>query len=276
MSRTKQDYTNALQKVFEEVSFSKYKIIGSANLKAIRYPSDYDVNDDVSINRIDAFIKRLKWIFNNAKRDPDYFITDFKAGKIGDEPIRWKFADIMKGTKSGVSLKEALKMDATIKLDLVILVDNKVTEVTTNFFIGKAPPGSLKENIRELVDEGEWFKALKRTFSLNETRGKSNKKLLAYFNSDVGLLNKVKSDILTLISLLEQTFKKVDIDIIRHNIQLIKYELSGIAEINISSMFDEMMRLDKKTLIKKLQKVAYDILEEVNLDARKSFKKLTD
>ena len=75
---------------------------------------------------------------------------------------------------------------------------------------------------------------------------------------------------------MEQTFKKVDIDIIRHNIQLIKYELSSIAEINISSMFDEMMRLDKKALIKKLQKVADDILEEVNLDARKSFKKLTD
>lgn len=276
MARTKQDYTNALQKVFEEVSFSKYKIIGSANLKAIRYPSDYDVNDDISINRIDAFIKRLKWIYNNAKRDPDYFITDFKAGKIGDEPIRWTFADIMKGTKSGVSLKDALKMDATIKLDFVILVDNKITEVTTNFFIGKAPPGSLKENIRELVDEGEWFKALKRVFSLKETQGKSTKKLIAYFNSDVGLLNKVKSDILTLISLLGQTFKKVNIDIIRHNIQLIKYELSGIAEINISSLFDEMMTLDKKTLIKKLQNVADAILEEVNLDARKHFKKLTD
>jgi hypothetical protein len=219
MARTKQDYTNALQKVFEEVSFSKYKIIGSANLKAIRYPSDYDVNDNVSINRIDAFIKRLKWIYNNAKRDPDYFITDFKAGKIGDEPIRWTFADIMKGTKGGVSLKDALKMDATIKLDFVILVDNKVTEVTTNFFIGKAPPGSLKEDIHELVNEGSWFKALKRTFSLKESQGKSTKKLIAYFNSDVGLLNKVKSDILTLISLLDQNFKKVNIDIIRHNIQ---------------------------------------------------------
>ena len=182
----------------------------------------------------------------------------------------------MKGTKGGVSLKDALKMDATIKLDFVILVDNKVTEVTTNFFIGKSPPGSLKEDIHELVDEGSWFKALKRTFSLKESQGKSTKKLIAYFNSDVGLLNKVKSDILTLISLLDQKFKKVNIDIIKHNIQLIKYELSGIAEINISSLFDEMMKLDKTALIKKLQNVADTILEEVNAESQKMFQKLNN
>jgi len=275
MSRSKDDYTRQLQKIFKEASWSKYKIIGSANLKAIRYPSDYDVNDNVSKNRIDDFIKRLKWIFNNAKRDPDYFITDFKAGEIGKEPLRWSYSDVMKGEKNNISLKEALKMDATIKLDFVILVDNKVTEVTTNFFIGQEPPGSLEHAVNETIKEGMYFKALKRIFSLKQQQGKSVKRLINYFNSDVGLLNKVKSDILTLISLIEQKFKKIDMDIIRHNIQLIKYELSGYAKLNMSSVFDDMMSLNKTDLVKKLTKTADIILEEVNTDAKKHFKKLT-
>lgn len=278
MERQPKDYTNALQKVFRELSYTKYKIIGSANLKAIRYPSDFDLNEEVKPKNISDFISRLKWIFTNAKSDKDFFITDFKAGEIQNEPIRWTMKDIMKGEKSGVELSDALLQDATVKLDAIILVDNKITEISTNFFINKksGDVSELKKDLKELINEGMFFKALKRVFSIRKAKGLSVRRLEKYFNSDVGLANKAKSDLLTLVNLMEQKFRPVSLDIIRHNIQLIKYELSGVSKFNISSVFDEVTKMsDRNEIIRRLNQIADDILEIVNDDAERHFSALS-
>jgi hypothetical protein len=273
MSRKLSDYTNVLQKLFSDMSVAhKYKIVGSANLKAIRFSSDYDLNEQISPD-YKKLADKFKYIFKNAMDDPLLFIVDFKCGGTETEPMRWTYADIMTGTKNGISLEDALKMDATIKLDMIAIIDNKAIELSNNFYFKKDKniKQSLRKDIKELKKEGNYFKALKRRFSLNQLTKKSNVKLTKYFNSDVGLANKCKSDLLTLISLMEQNFKPIPLKIIKHNIQIIKYELSAVSALNISKVFDDLMPLNKNKLLKKLTLVANDILEIVNDDA-KNFK----
>jgi hypothetical protein len=270
MSRKLSDYTDVLQKLFDDMSVNhKYKIVGSANLKAIRFSSDYDLNEQIQPD-YKKLASKFVYIFKNAMDDEFLYIVDFKCGGTETEPMRWTYNDIMSGTKNGITLENALKMDATIKLDMIAIIDNRAIELSNNFYFKKDKniKASLRKDIKELKSEGNYFKALKREFSLNQLTKKSNVKLIKYFNSDVGLSNKVKSDLLTLISLLEQKFKPISLKIIKHNIQLIKYELSGVSALNISKVFDDMMSLNKNKLLKKLTLVAKDMLEIVNDDAK--------
>ena len=274
------DYTDTLQKIFNDMTIThKYKILGSASLKAIRYASDFDINEDIDGYDFKTLARKFKHIFKNAYIEPYLYITDFKAGVDDDnEPLRWSYDDIMRGRKGNITLEEALKMDAVVKLDMIAIVDNRICELSNNFFIKQKRPDpkkSLRDDIKELKLENNYFKALKRVFSLREVEKKSNKKLIDYFNTDVGLANKVKSDIISLIALLEQSFKPVSMKLVRHNIQIIKYELSGVSALNISAVFDGMMRLSKGKLLDKLYSVQADILELVNEDAKQHYAKLS-
>lgn len=277
MSRQLNDYTQELQETFKDISpQEKYKIIGSANLKALRYPSDYDLNEDISKLKHEQFAQKIKQIFVKAMKDENLYITDFKCGVEKNEtPIRWSYAEVVKGkSKSGISIIEALKQRETTKLDMIAIIDNQVTELSNNFIFDKpAKPAdiksSLKKDIKEKKAEGKYFKALKREFSLRAIEGKSNSKLLNYFNGDTGLANKCRSDLDTLIVLLEQKFRPVPLSLVKSNIQLIKYELSGSSQLDISEVFDRMMTIKTPaSLIKRLKAVSKDISEMVDEDAK--------
>ena len=278
MSRQLNDYTQELQETFKDISpQEKYKIIGSANLKALRYPSDYDLNEDVRQLTHAQFAKKIKQIFVKAMKDENLYITDFKCGvEKNKTPIRWSYAEIAKGkSRSGVSILEALKQRETTKLDMIAIIDNQVTELSNNFIFEKqATPAdikkSLKLEIKEKKAEGKYFKALKRVFSLRTIEGKSNSNLLDYFNGDTGLANKCRSDLDTLVVLLEQKFRPVPLKLVKSNIQLIKYELSGSSQLDISEVFDRMMTLKTPaSLIKRLKAVSKDISEMVDDDAKR-------
>lgn len=279
MSRQLNDYTQELQETFKDISpQEKYKIIGSANLKALRYPSDYDLNEDVRQLTHTQFAKKIKQIFVKAMKDKNLYITDFKCGvEKNKTPIRWSYAEIAKGkSRSGVSILEALKQRETTKLDMIAIIDNQVTELSNNFIFEKqATPAAIKKSlkieIKEKKAEGKFFKALKREFSLRAIEGKSNLKLVDYFNGDTGLANKCRSDLDTLVVLLEQKFRPVPLSLVKSNIQLIKYELSGSSQLDISEVFDRMMSLKTPaSLIKRLKAVSKDISEMVDDDAKRA------
>ena len=105
VERELNDYNNKLSKVFNLISiFGKYRVIGSSQLKKIRYNSDFDLEShlDLKSKNIDdatnTIYKHFKKIFIDSKRNPDLFITDFKCGvdKNG-EPLRWSYNNMMAG-----------------------------------------------------------------------------------------------------------------------------------------------------------------------------------
>jgi hypothetical protein len=117
-----------------------------------------------------------------------------------------------------------------------------------------------------LIGEKRYFKALKRLFSIQTLENRPSAKLIDLFNSDLGRLYKVISDINTIIQLFEQTFKTCSLDKIISNLQIIKYSASKIVSVNVNfvtSEIDSICKLRNTTKIKnKLEKLS-EMLQKI-------------
>lgn len=213
----KNDYNNNIKKVFNLLSVKgKYQIIGSAKLADIHYKSDYDLQEFIDeTNRdypsvlLDLFQKK----FEKAEMDSSIFITDFKCGetKTG-EPIRWDKKSIIAGKQKVdggkmVSFKDCLLMKTIMKMDIIALIDGGFNSFSENYYIRIGDQTNYVENkttktnlmssirgdIKNYFQSGDTFKSLKRLFSFFKLEGnheKEMKKLIVFFNGQVGFLNK--------------------------------------------------------------------------------------
>ena len=100
--------------------------------------------------------------------------------------------------------------------------------------------------MNEQIKEGNIMKALKRKYSLLNLDNKDKavrEKLIDYFNSPIGLLNRCKSDLETLLIVIESP--KFDIDEIRNSLQLLKESISAFPVENNLEMISMMKTKDK-------------------------------
>jgi hypothetical protein len=158
--------------------------------------------------------------------------------------IRWTPEEILAGhtkLRDGrkVSLEDAIHSPGITKLDVIGLVqNNRYTDfsVIYEFYAGKTCLNpepvdiatSLKESFLAYKAEGNYYKALKRQFALAkyENRLKEVARLTPIFNSDLGRLYSLTSDIKTLIDLLE--FPGVPAEKVRFEIDQFIHRLSNI------------------------------------------------
>ena len=150
----------------------------------------------------------------------------------------------MKGYIGKKSFEDCLKDKSMIKLDLVYLLNGVFVEISevyffkiqnhTNYYDDAFNTNSIKTSIQneihELLKNGKkYFKSLKRMFSiLNIENSKKPivNKLISFFNSQTGILYKANSDLNILLILIDNKFRKPNIDDIKNNLQLIKQNLS--------------------------------------------------
>jgi hypothetical protein len=277
------DFNNNLTKEFYKLNIGRsIRLIGSSNKKNILYNSDYDLESHFGTSDKNKVLNKIydhfKNIFIDAKKDPNIFLTDFKCGEKNGEPIRWEYKDIIKGYKDGYHFIDCLLQKSTIKLDEIYLLNGSFIEISDNYYftIGdhqNFPPmtrkeiiQSIKNDYNELVKEGNYYKALKREYSIKPT-----KKLTDYFNSEIGILNKARSDLDVLLLLNEQTFRKPNINDINNNLQIIKQDLS-YTNTNFSDDIDEATKTKNKSLkFEMIQKIRDDLFRIINKDAKKLF-----
>ena len=245
IKKHKQDFNNNLLNTFNILSISgNYNIVGSSSLKSIYYNSDIDLNELDRFNSYKNVYEKFKYIFQICKENPNLFITDFKCGLNNkNEPFRWTYKDIMKGYIGKKSFEDCLKDKSMIKLDLVYLLNGVFVEISevyffkiqnhTNYYDDAFNTNSIKTSIQneihELLKNGKYFKALKRMFSiLNIENSKKPivNKLISFFNSQTGILYKANSDLNILLILIDNKFRKPNIDDIKNNLQVIKQNLS--------------------------------------------------
>ena len=245
IKKHKQDFNNNLLNTFNILSISgNYNIIGSSSLKSIYYNSDIDLNEHDSFNSYKKVYEKFKYIFQTCKENPNLFITDFKCGVNNkNEPLRWTYTDIMKGYIGKKSFEDCLKDKSMIKLDLVYLLNGIFVEISevyffkiqnhTNYnddaFNTNTIKTSIQNEIHELLNDGKYFKVLKRMFSLLNIENSKNpivNKLISFFNSQTGILYKANSDLNILLILIDNKFRKPNIDDIKNNLQVIKQNLS--------------------------------------------------
>lgn len=285
--REPDEFKQSIQHVFDILAIrGKFNIIGSASNQDILYYSDFDLAtfEKVSLQSIKKIFQDK---FKEAQKDPDIFITDFKCGEVKGEPVRWNKTNIKTGSQivdgKRITLEECLLMPSTIKMDIVALIDGDFVEFSDNYYLSvngvknyddeevskNVLLKELEKSAKEYYDEPNYFKYLKRVFSIKTMKNQSTKKLVEFFNSQVGLLNKSKTDLETLILVLENKFRKPKLEDVCNNIQIIKQNIGGVSEVEFkSTLYKDLDKIcsykNQTSIIKNLKKVIKYILKKVN------------
>jgi hypothetical protein len=297
------DYNTKVKNVFNFLSIAgEYRVIGSASLKKIKYFSDYDLDELFKENRTNDSIytkiyKSFKQKFIDARKDINLFITDFKCGMNSDgEPLRWSYNDMMKGYKilenrRKITFEECIDIKTTIKIDVVALIDGLFTEFSENYFFKIGENGGnffphdidkehilnqLKHSYDEyMYVEQNYLKALKRIFAYKELKNKKKYKsqlikLMDFFNSNIGLINKIRSELDIILVLLENKYdfrKPKNPDII-FNLQNMKKKLMDNGINIFNDNFNNVLNndLEFKKNIEELRNTIYNFVNKKTLD----------
>jgi len=289
-----------LKEIFNIISLtSKYKVIGSSSLKNIRYNSDFDLadfynNKQVNIKRI---VRYFQSIYKKLNSNNSYsYITDFKCGLNSDDtPLKWTKKEVLNNKKlliSGdfITLDEAIQQKSVIKIDVISYINNRFIEISENYYIklnGKSNYDeseltdsiilkSLKQDELNEVKDDNYNKALKRKFSYLFLKNKNDpklKQLEQFFNSDIGILNKTRSDLDVLILLLEKV-KDINIDQILNAVDSITFQNSYNLIKDFTNDFNKIEQVrSRKTLYKLLVQLRNKIYIIVNTESKKFYKK---
>ena len=174
-----------------------------------------------------------------------------------------------KARGNDLTFEECLLMeDNTIKLDLCYLRNDVFTDINClyNLFIIKNKQElqkakaleesklsqSLRKEITELKKKKEYYKALKRYFSLGIIEGKIDEDALDLMNSEYGILYKFVSFLNLVIEMIEQDFKPVSIDIVRNNLEYIKQFASHIVSNKVDVYLERLIKVIKMDSMKKV------------------------
>lgn len=296
------DFSKNIRTVFNLMTISrKYKVVGSASLKNIRYIADYDLNETFSSDLseeqcLDKIYTLFRDKFNEAKKNSNWFITDFKCGEDSDgEALRWNSNDIKKGFKKMVNGNEikfvdCVLMKSTMKLDMIALINGKFHEFSdnylikirdkTNFFPHDLEPAHLLNNLKHdfsfyFYSQKNYFKALKRAFSYwsLENKVKNIVKLTTLFdlfNSTIGFFYKLFGELNIIELVIQNTFRKPKIIDIKCNIeimidQLQPYNLHAI-ESHLKQSLDAV---SSKAMLKHLNEAKDLFFKKINNAAKK-------
>jgi hypothetical protein len=277
MERQLNDYNNALRDVMNLMSItSKYKVIGSANLRTSEFIQDYDIDSMFKTTGneekiLDSLTARFKRIFSDAYKNPALFITDFKCGYDPSYPedddrfkLRWDKHDMKNGYKilgNGEKkfFRECLMEKVRMKLDMIYLLNGEFVELSEIYRLNingrknyddNNIEKELKQEIEKYKKEGNYYKMLKRTFSLLKWKGKNTEKYIEIFNGQEGLLNNLINQLKIIQNICLQTFRKPKLHEIRGNLQTIKQELSSVYEIYHPNFSEKIDSICKKPLSK--------------------------
>jgi hypothetical protein len=291
--KTNKDYLKEVKQVFNKLTITgNYRVIGSASFKKIQYNSDFDLEELIKNQKGKTILEKIYHIFKkkfeDAKKDKNYFITDFKRGLNTDgEPLRWSYSDIKKGYKileSGrkMPFTDCILIKSTIKLDMIVLIDGIFTEFSenyyfkigdeANFFNHELDPEHIEMGIKKSLDEYlnvdlNYWKSLKRIFSLEVRKKKRNmkliKKMIDFFNGNTGLINKCKNELEIILIVLDNEFRKPKRTDIDNNLNEInKWAQEAGINININNIINKKTSGSLYKSIEKLKDKLFDLVNK--------------
>ena len=212
--------------------------------------------------------------------------------------LRWDYNDIIKGYKTlfdGTKkyFKDCLLDKTIMKIDLLILVGNQLAEISENYTIkigdktnqikGSNTKKELQNSLQYDIDKfrkTNSFKSLKRLYSLFLLEGeKKNRviinKLIDFFNSQVGALYQVKSELDVLKVAREQKFRLMPFKIIYNNLQFIKTQISKVFSIPIDDeVFESINEVEEKDVDLLIENLSEYFTKKVNNNSKDFLKSL--
>jgi len=199
-----------------EIFETKLKLAGSASLRSMMYYSDYDFNCKIRVRKQTPIYNEFKRILSFSN-DKLYFI-EFKIEYIDGTKIKLNNVNDIK--------LSMFKNISFIKIDYIVFLDFVFKEVSMMYIFKENDMDTddiikkLTDDYSELIDNGENFKAMKRAFSIYKIQKDhpNMKKLTHLFNSTLGKLYEINSNLKTILLLKTMyddplTMKRVDINL---------------------------------------------------------------
>lgn len=252
------------------------ELIGTNSLQNMKYTTDYDLQEHVKIKNNKDYsniLKHFQDIYLFAENNKDVFVTDFKAGVFNTYPVRWNYESIKKGyqdidTKHIDFVTTLYNKNNTVKIDLIVLIDDEFTEFSCNYYFSKQQFNeniitlSLMLDIQKYYHERKYMKMLKRIISYRQIKKQNNNELISLFNSETGRLYQINHKLDVILFVIE---KNLDVDNKDINNQL-KILLNSIPkEIKIKPQKD-VIKLIKTTQDLLTEKMNQDVIEFIEDD----------
>lgn len=161
-------------------------LVGSASLEAQKYPADYDFS--TKVDNTDDFIPFLRSVIDKIDESLDYYFIELKFQDKKGNKKRFYPHQLTKEINEG-----KMKNIDFVKLDMIARIEHRFVEVSCIYQFSQSPTTEeykkdIEKDIIELKSEGNYYKVLKREFSMYKAQ-KNKKKLLELtkiFNSEMG------------------------------------------------------------------------------------------
>lgn len=193
--------------------------------------------------------------------------------------VRWKANEVLQGYKIlpgnvKLTLEEAIKQKSQINIELIAIVNNKITDLSNffvlaykdsenNVFMINLPQESyenfidfFQENLKSSIEKLYYskldfnpFKMVKRYWSYGKFMKDQQliNKILPIISSDVALASQLKSELDTIAKLLKKT-SSVPVNILKNQLSTFKWRLSNV--MLISNELDEEIDIGINQIIK--------------------------
>ena len=224
---------NIPQDILKFVKLLQFKnepieLLGSAGLKSQKYYADYDLFSGIQkYYKKSVVVSEFKKILNETNKNSNMYFIEMKIQKNNGDKIRfYNINDFKIDTK--------IKEINFIKLDYIIYVDNIFNELSIIYKFNKTVMNKdvlvkqLQEELNELIKDKNYFKAIKRIFSIIRIEDEPNKtelvNLTKFLNSDIGYLYKQNANLKAIKLLLENYNDNYTINKVINNLKDIKLQ----------------------------------------------------
>lgn len=232
------------------------QIKGSSSYNDLKYYGDFDLMQNINLSSPRRFFNHIKNSLIKILSLPNTWFLELKIQLKDNKKI--KFYDENDFLKFKVEDFEKIVNNIDfIKLDLIIFVEFNFFEVSNIFYIKKKNLKidfiqSIKDEIKELEKEGNYFKVLKRKFSIyiKQKNITQIKKLTEILNSTLGKKYQLMSMLETIKKLLDitddkTTIKKIYICLIDNDIEPNIKKIDGIIKSLKTEINNEAKKLNK-------------------------------
>ena len=197
-----------IRNLSEDLKYDNFYITlkGSSKYKFNNYITDYDfVTKITNKGTPEQIYDEMTSIIGRLSENPNFWMIELKLQDYNNNKIKLFPNDSLKLNDIKIIYPEL----SFIKIDGIVYYDGQFYEVSMNYNFPdyykhrSDPLKEIKEDINELLDEGQYYKALKRKFSYLVATNQIDEaeKLIPVFNSEIGAYYSTKSRIDSIIKL---------------------------------------------------------------------------
>jgi hypothetical protein len=303
--RSHAQINNNITNLFHLLSYKKDDpiVMGSNAVNDLNYGADYDLFTVVKTHDSPQKLgkelhKELEHLVEIIEKNPNLYFIELMAGVDDNKrPLFWSMKDIKRGvvkSKGKDYVFDNIFQDkSVIKIEVVANVPSVGFVPVSNVYEFRTTDGkginreaetrdnidSLKADMTKYHRKGNVMKILKRLYIIAQQE--KNKSLFEtlqkIFNSDIGKLYKVMSDLGAIKSVIEQYPEKANLGLAYNEIQKLKEQV-GVQQVHkftdrFYKQFDKGSKAKSaKSMIALLDKIMAYLLKVINKLLRKQLK----